>query len=218
MLRFLLLYRIASYCRQPGGGPASAQRRSQERAEAATQEKGQKGMLFGKGMNFLLLSVKGPWASSSGSIQVSFPKSPSSFFFPMFFGFLIYVFFVLSCSHPFVGQFCTLFVIPFLPCILAPLHHISFQSQMLTSFSGPVYLLFISTIWCVGFPQVWMHPFGKIEDVAWTSSMYGAVWSASKTLLAAGCDTMFGGCDGLPLLFRNAITGKFWNSAAWFGR
>ena len=60
MLRFLLLYRIASYCRQPGGGPASAQRRSQERAEAATQEKGQKGMLFGKGMNFLLLSVKGP--------------------------------------------------------------------------------------------------------------------------------------------------------------
>jgi hypothetical protein len=55
---------------------------------------------------------------------------------------------VLSCSHPFVGQFCTLFVIPFLPCILAPLHHISFQSQMLTSFSGPVSALHFDHLVC----------------------------------------------------------------------
>ena len=92
--------------------------------------------------------------------------------------------FVLSCSHPFVGLFCTLFEIPFLPCTLAPLHHVSFKPQMtyiLLRASLSVYLLFISTIWHVGFTQIWMHPFGKTEDVAWTSSMYGAVWSASKT-------------------------------------
>ena len=59
MLGFILPYHIASDCRQPADGPA-AQCRSQERAEAATQEKGQNGMLPGKGMNFLLLLVKGP--------------------------------------------------------------------------------------------------------------------------------------------------------------
>ena len=123
MLRFLLLYRIASYCRQPGGGPALAQRRSQERAEAATQEKGQKGMLFGKGMNFLLLSVKGPWASSSGSIQVSFPKSPSSFFFSHVFWFfnlrflraLLFTSFCWPSLYAFCDSISSLH-----PCTLAP--------------------------------------------------------------------------------------------------